>query len=193
MSPIILLDNFDSFAYNLVDQFRSLGHEVLVYRNSHSADEIINHLENCSEKPLLVLSPGPGLPEEAGCMPELIKKAVGRFPILGICLGHQAICQYYGGVVGPAGEIVHGKSSLIKHYHEEIFKGLPNPMPVARYHSLAALSVPDNLKVIADYNGICMALLNEKDKVLGFQFHPESIMTSRGADLLINSINYLTK
>lgn len=193
MRPIFLLDNYDSFTYNLVDQFRSLGYEVQIYRNSISADTIIEKMNACAKKPILVLSPGPGNPSEAGCLLELIGKCVGKFPMIGICLGHQAICQYYGGTVGSAGNIVHGKTSLITHSGEDVFKDLPNPLPVARYHSLIATYVPNTLEVIADYNGMCMAVVDRENQVLGFQFHPESIMTSYGAQLLTNSIKYVTE
>ncbi|MGN1392536.1 MAG: aminodeoxychorismate/anthranilate synthase component II [Succinivibrionaceae bacterium] len=192
MRPIFILDNFDSFTYNLVDQFRSLGHDVHIYRNSMSADAIIEKMNNLPEKPILVLSPGPGNPSEAGCLLELIGKCKGVFPMIGICLGHQAICQYYGGTVGSAGEIVHGKTSLIKHIGTDVFANLPNPLPVARYHSLVATYVPSSLEVIADYNGMVMAVIDRINKILGFQFHPESIMTSYGATLLTNSINFVT-
>ncbi|SFP03911.1 anthranilate synthase/phosphoribosyltransferase [Ruminobacter amylophilus] len=191
MKQIFLLDNFDSFTYNLVDQFRSIGYAVSVYRNSISADTIIEKMSACEGTPILVLSPGPGNPSEAGCMLELIGKAKGRFPIIGICLGHQAICQYYGGTVGPAGEIVHGKTSYITHSGEDMFKKLPNPMPVARYHSLVATSVPKSLEVIADYNGMVMAVFDRHNNVLGFQFHPESVMTADGPQLLIQSLEYM--
>ncbi|MBO6009031.1 MAG: anthranilate phosphoribosyltransferase [Ruminobacter sp.] len=191
MKQIFLLDNFDSFTYNLVDQFRSLGYAVSIYRNSISADTIIEKMAACEENPILVLSPGPGNPSEAGCMLELIGKAKGRFPIIGICLGHQAICQYYGGTVGPAGEIVHGKTSHIRHCGTDMFKNIPNPMPVARYHSLVATSVPKSLEVIAEYNGMIMSVFDRKNNVLGFQFHPESIMTADGPTLLIQSLEYM--
>lgn len=193
MQQIFLLDNFDSFTYNLVDQFRALGREVSVYRNSIPADDIVAKMEACPEKPVLVLSPGPGLPEEAGCMLELIGKAKGRFPIIGICLGHQAIIEQYGGTVGRADEIVHGKISYINHCGRDMFAGLPNPLPVARYHSLAATSAPKDLEVLADYKGIVMAVLDRANRVLGFQFHPESIMTARGPELLERSLAFLEK
>ena len=121
MKQIFLLDNFDSFTYNLVDQFRSIGYQVSVYRNSVNPEIIMEKMSacNCEGKPILVLSPGPGNPSEAGCMLELIGMAKGKFPILGICLGHQAICQYYGGTIGAAKEIVHGKTSYIQHSGKE--------------------------------------------------------------------------
>ena len=189
---VFLLDNFDSFTYNLVDLLRSLGHEVEIYRNDIPAEDIITRMEKDGGHPLLVLSPGPGLPSEAGCMPRLIDLAHGKFPIIGVCLGHQAICEYYGGTVGPAGEIVHGKVSRITHYGKDMFSGLQNPMPVARYHSLVATYVPPCLEVMADYQGMVMSVLNRKDRVVGFQFHPESIMTKDAAQLVTQTIEFLT-
>ena len=189
---VFLLDNFDSFTYNLVDLLRSLGHEVEIYRNDIPAEDIIARMEKDGGTPLLVLSPGPGHPSEAGCMPRLIDLAHGRFPIIGVCLGHQAICEYYGGTVGPAGEIVHGKVSRISHCGRDMFEGLQSPMPVARYHSLVATYVPPCLEVMADYQGMVMSVLHRKDRVVGFQFHPESIMTKDGAELLTKTIEFLT-
>ncbi|MCR4555026.1 MAG: aminodeoxychorismate/anthranilate synthase component II [Succinivibrionaceae bacterium] len=189
---VFLLDNYDSFTYNLVDQFRSMSLPVKIYRNSIDAKTIFEEMKKCTAKPVLVLSPGPGTPSEAGCMKELIDLCHGKFPILGICLGHQAICEYYGGTVDRAGEIVHGKISLISHTEHPIFRDLPNPMPVARYHSLVATSVPECLEVIADCKGLVMSLLHKTDRVLGFQFHPESIMTADGARLLTQSLNFIT-
>jgi len=190
-NTLFLLDNFDSFTYNLVDQFRALGHQVRIYRNSLSAQAIFEQIRAC-EDAVLVLSPGPGAPHEAGCMIELIGLCRGKVPILGICLGHQAICEYYGGTVGSAGEIIHGKSSLIDHIGNLMFTGLSQPLPVARYHSLVATYVPAELEVIAHYRDMPMAVLHRADKVLGYQFHPESIMTTEGARLLTQSLAYLT-
>lgn len=192
-NPIFLLDNFDSFTYNLVDEFRKMGHQVRIYRNSVSADTILAQMQVCGEEPILVLSPGPGTPREAGCMAELIKKAVGKFPIIGICLGHQAICQYYGANITSAPSIVHGKASLITHTAHNVFSDLPNPLPVARYHSLIATNIPPKLEVIAKLDDICMAVLQRQDRVLGFQFHPESIMTTYGVELIKKSIDFVTK
>lgn len=187
-TPIVLLDNFDSFTYNLVDQFRSDGFEVTVYRNSVPTDVVAKQLER--DDSILVLSPGPGHPSDAGCMPELIGKVVGRVPIIGICLGHQAIINAYGGEVGSAGEVFHGKHSLIEHSGEQMFAGLPSPLQVARYHSLAGTSIPAKLEVIAKMGETVMAVMNEKDKVCGFQFHPESIMTPQGSSLLQQTVKW---
>ena len=183
MADILLIDNVDSFTYNLVDQLRSSGHNVVIYRNQIPADVIIEKLSQ-REKPVLVLSPGPGTPSEAGCMPELLKRLRGQLPIIGICLGHQAIVETYGGFVGQAGEILHGKASSITHDNEAMFAGMNNPLPVARYHSLVGSQIPEGLTVNARYGDMVMAVRHEEDRVCGFQFHPESILTSQGARLL---------
>lgn len=183
MADILLIDNVDSFTYNLVDQLRSSGHNVVIYRNQIPADVIIEKLSQL-EKPVLVLSPGPGTPSEAGCMPELLKRLRGQLPIIGICLGHQAIVETYGGFVGQAGEILHGKASSVTHDNEAMFACMNNPLPVARYHSLVGSQIPDGLTVNARFGDMVMAVRHEEDRVCGFQFHPESILTSQGARLL---------
>lgn len=183
MADILLIDNVDSFTYNLVDQLRSSGHNVVIYRNQIPADVILEKLSQL-EKPVLMLSPGPGTPSEAGCMPELLKRLRGQLPIIGICLGHQAIVETYGGYVGQAGEILHGKASSITHDDEGMFAGMNNPLPVARYHSLVGSQIPEGLTVNARYGDMVMAVRHDKDRVCGFQFHPESILTSQGARLL---------
>ena len=189
---LFFLDNFDSFTYNLVDQFKSLGYPVKIYRNSLSATQIKTHIDACETDVILVLSPGPGTPSEAGCLIELIGLCKGQVPILGICLGHQALIEQYGGVVGQAEVIMHGKSSLISHCGDRMFAGLSQPLSVARYHSLVGTKVPDSLEVVADFNGMCMAVYNKQDKVIGFQFHPESILTCEGAKLLKTSLELVT-
>ncbi|GAA5213292.1 aminodeoxychorismate/anthranilate synthase component II [Corallincola platygyrae] len=194
-ATIFLLDNFDSFTYNLVDQFRALDHPVVIYRNNLDAllifDKMQAHQAQGNDV-ILVLSPGPGNPTQAGCMLELIGLCKGVFPIMGICLGHQAIVQYYGGEVGSAGEILHGKSSAISHIGDQMFTGLQQPLPVARYHSLAATRV-EGLAVIADYQSLPMAVMDAENKVLGFQFHPESILTTDGAQLLTQSLAWASQ
>lgn len=193
MNPknIFILDNFDSFTYNLVDEFRSAGHNVQIYRNSVPAETVFQKMKE-TENPILVISPGPGTPDEAGCLLRLIGLCCKKFPIIGICLGHQALCRFYGGVVGPAPEIMHGKSSLITHTGTGPFEGLPNPLPFARYHSLAATVVPASLEVIAQYNGVAMAVMNRADRVVGFQFHPESVMSPRGSELLRKTLEFVS-
>ncbi|MBD1227634.1 MULTISPECIES: glutamine amidotransferase-related protein [Xenorhabdus] len=183
MANILLLDNVDSFTYNLVDQLRTHGHHVVIYRNTVPADVIIAKLNEMAS-PLLMLSPGPGKPSEAGCMPALIKQVIGQIPIIGICLGHQAIIEAYGGKISAAQEILHGKATPAIHDGKNMFSGLPNPLSVARYHSLAAVHTPAELTASASCGDIVMAVRHDEHKVCGFQFHPESILTTQGAKLL---------
>ena len=189
---IYFLDNFDSFSYNLVDELSMLGCELVVYRNNISAQSIFDKMCQETVPVLLVLSPGPGAPSDAGCLMELIELCKGRFPMLGICLGQQALTQSYGGVIGHAGETVHGKSSIITLTEHPVFAGMGDKMPVARYHSLMATKVPDDVEVIACYKNIPMAIYHQQDNALGYQFHPESILTPNGALLLQQSIEFLT-
>jgi anthranilate synthase component 2 len=189
---LYLLDNFDSFTYNLVDQFRSLGYEVVIYRNDVDAKFIADKLLNEKNKAALVLSPGPGAPHEAGCLMELVGLLAGKVPMLGICLGHQAMIEHYGGKVERAPQVVHGKASPTYHQATGIFNNLPSPLPVARYHSLIATVVPDCLDVIATTESMPMAISHKSDKAIGFQFHPESILTTLGSQLLIQTLNELT-
>ena len=205
LPKIVMLDNLDSFTYNLVDEFKCLGYQPTIYRNTLPADFIIEKIEQTlaqadSNGVILVLSPGPGEPSNAGCLMELIEKSVGRFPILGICLGHQALIQHYGGVIGRAPEIVHGKSSAISHTGEGAFKEIANPLPVARYHSLVATKMPQGIDMIAHYANteivdkspvLPMAVEHKEDVILGFQFHPESILTTYGSNLLAQSLTHL--
>jgi len=189
MANIVFIDNFDSFTYNLVDQFRSLGHKVTIYRNHIAADTIQAAVE-ALENPVIVLSPGPGAPSEAGVMPEVLQRLKGKVPMIGICLGHQAIVEAYGGTVSGAGEIVHGKISMMQHQQHPLYQGLPSPLAIARYHSLVATHVSEQLTVTAEVDGLVMSVVNEQDKICGFQFHPESIMTTQGATLLENAIDW---
>nr|NMN91647.1 anthranilate synthase component 2 [Brenneria salicis ATCC 15712 = DSM 30166]RBP61440.1 anthranilate synthase component II [Brenneria salicis ATCC 15712 = DSM 30166]RLM30345.1 anthranilate synthase component II [Brenneria salicis ATCC 15712 = DSM 30166] len=189
MADILLIDNIDSFTYNLVDQLRASQHNVVIYRNQIPADAIFERLQQM-EKPVLMLSPGPGTPAKAGCMPQLLQRLRGRLPIIGICLGHQAIVEAYGGHVGQAGEILHGKASVIEHDGLGMFNGLPSPLPVARYHSLVGSNIPASLTVNARFNDMVMAVRNDADRVCGFQFHPESILTTHGARLLEQTLDW---
>lgn len=195
-AKIFMLDNLDSFTYNLVDELQCLGFDPVIYRNTLSADFILAQIEQCQTPVMLVLSPGPGEPSKAGCLMELIAKTAGKYPILGICLGHQALIEHYGGVIGRAPEIVHGKASSITHSGKAAFANIINPLPVARYHSLVATQMPACLSLIAhfetDQNELLpMAIAHEQDNVLGFQFHPESILTTYGSSLLAQSIDHL--
>ncbi|ANO32716.1 anthranilate synthase component II [Vibrio breoganii] len=189
MANILFIDNFDSFTYNLVDQFRTLGHDVTVYRNNIDVEMLGNALGEL-DNPVIVLSPGPGAPSEAGNMPAIIDGFKGKVPMIGICLGHQAIVEAYGGTVAGAGEIIHGKVSMMQHDNHATYQGLPSPFAIARYHSLVATKVTDDLTITAQVDDLVMSVVHEQDKVCGFQFHPESIMTTYGATLLANSIEW---
>ena len=193
MSVVYLLDNLDSFSYNLVDEVAQLGFSLKLYRNTVPAAYIFEKMQQEQQPVVLLLSPGPGAPSQAGSMPELIALCAGKFPMLGICLGHQALVEHYGGVVGRAGETVHGKTSIIELTDHPVFGALPKQFPVARYHSLMATEVPDSLQVIAAYQHIPMAIVHEEHKALGYQFHPESILTTLGKPLLKQSLDYLMK
>ena len=192
---VFLLDNVDSFTYNLVDELRTMELNIVVYRNNVDARMLFEKMQLQAENGpvLLLLSPGPGAPHEAGCMPELLSMVQGHFPVLGICLGHQAIVAHYGGTVGRAEDVMHGKSSAITHTGEAMFAGMPQPLHVARYHSLMALELPEGLTPLAKVGTTVMAVYQSDDKMLGFQFHPESILTAEGSRLLLQSIHYLTK
>ncbi|WP_159738426.1 aminodeoxychorismate/anthranilate synthase component II [Vibrio atypicus] len=189
MANIVFIDNFDSFTYNLVDQFRSLGHEVKIYRNNIAA-QTIESAVSALDNPVVLLSPGPGAPSEAGSMPEIIQRLKGKVPMIGICLGHQAIVEAYGGTVAGAGEIIHGKVSMMEHQNHPTYQYLPSPLAIARYHSLVATKIPNALTVTAEVDDLVMSVVQEQDKVCGFQFHPESIMTTYGATLLANAIEW---
>ncbi len=192
---IFMLDNLDSFTYNLVDEFYQLGFKPEIYRNTLSADFIFNkmceHQASTGENVILVLSPGPGNPTQAGCLMALIEKAAGKFPIIGICLGHQALVQHFGGEVGRANAIVHGKASFVEHQEKGAFDGIANPLSVARYHSLMATKMPEQLITTAKTDDIVMAIEHKTLAIIGFQFHPESILTNYGSALLKQAMIYL--
>ena len=185
---LLLIDNYDSFTYNLFQYLSELGEEVWVTRNDKVS---LNEIEMKSPQHI-VISPGPGTPEQAGISNEVIRHFSSRIPILGVCLGHQCIGYSYGAKVDRAGEIKHGKSSLIYHDGKVFFVGLPNPFSAIRYHSLAVMlnDLPDCLEVSAwTSNGMIMGLRHRQFPVEGFQFHPESIMTEVGKDLLKNFLS----
>jgi anthranilate synthase/aminodeoxychorismate synthase-like glutamine amidotransferase len=185
---ILLIDNYDSFTYNLYQYLCELGEEVKVTRN----DEITLDEIEALKPERIVISPGPGRPESAGISNEVILRFGEKVPILGVCLGHQCIGEAYGGEVVHAGEIKHGKTSLIYHDERSIFKDLTSPFPAVRYHSLAVnrYSLPECLEVTAwTENDIIMGLRHRKCPVEGVQFHPESIMTNVGKKLLKNFLN----
>ena len=182
---ILFIDNFDSFTFNLVDALSLMGADMDVYRNDISADAALK-LAMEKHSSLIVLSPGPGTPREAGCTLELIQKAAGKFPLLGVCLGHQAIAEAFGGRVGTVEKIVHGKKSRLKHSGHPLFAGLPETFEVGRYHSLVVQQLPEAFNAIAEDEGLVMALAHKTQPVYGLQFHPESILTTYGQVILNN-------
>ena len=187
---VLFIDNFDSFTFNLVDEFARRGCGVEVWRNDLPAKQALAVAEGMEEPRMMVLSPGPGTPQGAGCCVELVRLAAGEVPLFGVCLGHQAIVEAMGGEVGPAGVIVHGKTSAIVHTGRSFFAGLPNPIKVGRYHSLAAIDVPETLEVTAHHEGLVMAVEHRVHRLAGVQFHPESILTVYGGLMLENVIRW---
>jgi anthranilate synthase/aminodeoxychorismate synthase-like glutamine amidotransferase len=180
---ILLVDNYDSFTYNLAHLFAELGAEVEVRRN-----DVIDADEAEELGPShLVISPGPGRPAESGATLEIVTRLAGRVPMLGVCLGHQAIVEAFGGEIGQARELVHGKSSTIRHDGRGVYRGLPQDFEAGRYHSLAALRVPDGLEVSATGpDGEVMGVRHRELPVEGVQFHPESVLTPLGAQIARN-------
>lgn len=187
---LLLLDNYDSFTYNVYQLLSSLGAYVEVIRNDQiSVEEIARRGYEA-----VVISPGPGVPADAGITEELIDQLKGKLPILGICLGHQAIGEVFGGKVVGAGEIVHGKTSPLRHNGKGIYAGLPQNIPVGRYHSLIVDrdSLPDCLEITSELdNGMIMGLRHKEYDIESIQFHPESILTPQGKVMLENFLNRL--
>ncbi|MFC3283036.1 anthranilate synthase component II [Litchfieldella rifensis] len=187
---VLMIDNYDSFTYNLVQYLAELGAEVETYRNDAISIAEIEAMDPSH----IVISPGPCTPNEAGISLQVIRHFAGQLPILGVCLGHQAIGQVYGGEVVRAPQVMHGKTSRIRHRGEGVFAGLDEPLEVTRYHSLvvAAESVPDCLAVTAWVDdddvtpGLIMGLRHKELDIEGVQFHPESILTCQGHELLAN-------
>ncbi len=184
---ILMIDNYDSFTYNLVQYLSELGEDLVVYRNDKVSLEEIEKLKPAG----IVISPGPGRPPGAGISKEVIKEFSGRVPILGVCLGHQCIAEIFGGRVVSANKLMHGKTSMIYHKGRGIFKGIPSPFEATRYHSLIVerKSFPETLQIAArTRNNEIMALKHKKFPVWGVQFHPESILTKYGKELLKNFV-----
>jgi anthranilate synthase component II len=184
---VLLIDNYDSFTYNLYQYLAELGANVTVVRN----DAVTVTQAREQEPDLVVISPGPGVPRDAGISVELIRALGPTTPTLGVCLGHQAVAEAFGGVVTRAPELMHGKASAITHDGSGVFEGLPSPFSAIRYHSLCAApeAVPDSLEVTArTESGVIMGLRHRRYPVFGVQFHPESILTEHGKDLLHNFV-----
>lgn len=185
---ILLIDNYDSFSYNLFQLVGEINSEILVYRNDKITLEEIKNLNPDA----IVLSPGPGKPENAGICIDVVKEFHDKVPILGVCLGHQAICQAFGGKISYAKRLMHGKSSMASLDYDFIFKGLPGEITVGRYHSLSLVkdTLPQCLKIIskAKDDGEIMAVKHKDFNVYGLQFHPESILTPDGITIIGNFI-----
>ena len=183
---ITMIDNFDSFTFNLVDYFRRLECDVRVYRN-----DVPFEIVAASEPELLVLSPGPSTPANAGNLLDYIDQLHGQTPIFGVCLGHQALIEYFGGTLRVLPRPYHGKQSLIEHCGTGIYQGLPSPLPVGRYHSLVGETLPEVLEVTATWEDVAMGLRHRTLPIESVQFHPESILTMEdhhGLRLLANLI-----
>lgn len=182
---VLFLDNFDSFSYNLADEFQRLGATVEVWRND-TALELLS--ERLDRHDLLVASPGPGRPEDAGVLVPLLREAAGKVPVFGVCLGMQALAVAFGGEVGPAPQLVHGKAAAVHHADEGVFAGLAQPFVVGRYHSLAVAGLPEGFDVPAwieeDGRWVPMAIEARERRLLGVQFHPESVLSRDGSRLI---------
>ena len=182
---MLLVDNYDSFTYNLVQAFAAHGADVMVFRN-----DMISVDEGLALKPThLVISPGPGRPDDAGVSLQMIAAFAGKIPILGVCLGHQSIVQQQGGKIVRAERLMHGKTSIIKHDGKSVFKGISESFEVGRYHSLCAetQSLPDTLEITAQTDsGVIMGVRHKSQQIEGVQFHPESVLTPEGDTLMTN-------
>jgi anthranilate synthase/aminodeoxychorismate synthase-like glutamine amidotransferase len=183
---ILLVDNYDSFTYNLAHLFGELGALVVVRRNDEISPDEAEDLSPSH----LVVSPGPGRPEEAGSTVEIIRRLSVRVPTLGVCLGHQAAIQVFGGEIGQARQLVHGKATVVEHDGRGLFRDLPSDLLVGRYHSLAALTVPDCFEVSARAaDGEVMAVRHRQLPLDGVQFHPESVLTPHGREIARNFLD----
>ena len=184
---LVVIDNYDSFTYNLVQYFGELKAELKVYRNDAVTIEQLRKMHPTK----IVISPGPGRPEDAGVSVDIIKELAGKIPILGVCLGHQAIGYAYGGKIVGAKQLMHGKTSSIYHNRKDLFKSIPSPFEATRYHSLVIekKSIPACLEVTAwTKDQEIMGVRHKKFPLWGVQFHPESILTKSGKDILKNSL-----
>lgn len=190
---ILLIDNYDSFSYNLYQLIGQVNDDIEVYRNDKITPDEIEDLN----PEAIILSPGPGRPEDAGICVDTVKKFHDKIPILGVCLGHQAICVAFGGKISYASKLMHGKSSIAKLNKDPIFKGLNDEITVGRYHSLSLVetTLPKDLRIISKTTdgGEIMAVKHEKYDIYGLQFHPESILTPDGITIIENFINKIIK
>ena len=184
---VLIVDNHDSFTFNIVEALERLGANVRTVRNEIAAQDALDMAKR--ESAIILLSPGPGRPEEAGCCLDLITLAKGKMPLFGVCLGHQALVLEAGGEVVRAPEAVHGMASLLDHDGEGPFAGVPSPIKIGRYHSLCTPAPPERFQVHATIDGMTMAISDREAKQVGLQFHPESILTPVGQRILANVLN----
>jgi anthranilate synthase/aminodeoxychorismate synthase-like glutamine amidotransferase len=184
-TKVLFVDNFDSFTYNLVDEFGKRSCNTKVYRADTPLDEL-KKVAADFEPALLVISPGPGTPDKAGVSLEAIGYFKDKLPIFGVCLGHQCIVQYFGGKVSHAPVVMHGKPSRITHLGKGIFQDLENPLQAGRYHSLCAVALPDCLEQTAEFEGVVMGVGHRTLPIFGVQFHPESVLTPPGGRIIEN-------
>jgi anthranilate synthase/aminodeoxychorismate synthase-like glutamine amidotransferase len=187
MTNVLMIDNHDSFTFNIVEALERLGAKVRTVRNEIEPQGALD--QALESRSLILLSPGPGRPEDAGCCPDLIRLAKGKAPLLGVCLGHQAIVLEAGGEVVRAPEPMHGKVSLLEHDGEGPFAGLPNPLRVGRYHSLCTPNPPSRFRVHARIGDMAMAISDRQARQVGLQFHPESVLTPVGQKILANVLD----
>ncbi len=185
---VLFIDNFDSFTYNLVDDFAKRNCQSKVYRADTPLDQLIDIADQFTPD-LLVISPGPGNPDTAGVTLSAIDHFKDKLPIFGVCLGHQALVQYFGGQIGHAPKVMHGKPSRITHNEKDLFEGLENPLQAGRYHSLVATKMPECMEVTAQFEDIPMAAKHKNLCIYGVQFHPESILTPTGGRIIENILN----
>lgn len=184
---VLFIDNFDSFTYNLVDEFAKRNCPTLVYR-SDTPVEMLEKIAGEFGPDLLVISPGPGNPDKAGVSLAAIDTFKKKLPILGVCLGHQCLIQYFGGKVGHAPCVMHGKPSRITHMGKGVFEGVENPLHAGRYHSLCGSELPECLEVTASFEGVVMGVQHRELEIHGVQFHPESILTPTGGKIIENML-----
>jgi anthranilate synthase/aminodeoxychorismate synthase-like glutamine amidotransferase len=188
---VLFIDNFDSFTYNLVDDFCKRNCQAKVYRADTSLEDI-KEISAEFDPDLLVISPGPGTPDTAGMSLSAVEYFKDKLPIFGVCLGHQVIVQHFGGRIGHAPVPVHGKPSRVIHNEKGLFAGIENPLQAGRYHSLIAVEIPDCLEKIAEFEGIIMAVQHKQLPIFGVQFHPESILTPAGGKIIENILAIAT-
>ena len=187
---VLMIDNHDSFTFNIVEALERLGANVRTVRNEIAAEDALQQAQDADA--IILISPGPGRPEEAGCSMDLVRLVKGKVPLFGVCLGHQAMVLEAGGGVVRAPEPVHGKASLLNHDATGPFAGVPNPIKIGRYHSLCTPNPPARFHVHAAIDGMAMAISDAAAKQVGVQFHPESVLTPGGQQILANVLDLLS-